>query len=469
MTDGHDNFEGSEPPQEPNIWQSEASQRPMPSPYPSQAPHPGPDYWYPPEGPRSEEPQNAWPSPQRRKPRRAIAGLAAGAVVAAAIGAAVIGFSGSGDGQPRQTSVLENPFSQQQGGGGQNQSPSGSGSGQGQQSPYGFGYGGGQGQTSPFGNGGGSGGTSSGTTQATSAQQVGIVDINTVIDYGQAQAAGTGMILTSNGEILTNNHVVNGATTISITVISTGKTYSASVVGTDPTDDVAVLQLNGASGLATAKLGDSSKVAVGDSVTAVGNAGGTGGTPSAAKGSVTALNQTLTASDGNGSGSETLTGMIQVNADVQAGDSGGPLYSANDTVIGIDTAASTGSQATTTGFAIPIAKATSIANQIESGGAGNSNIHTGSAGFLGVQLSPSGASSLGAAIVGVVPNSAAAGAGLQAGDTITAVNGTAVSSADAVTAAISGLQAGKKISITWSDSAGQSHTATVTLGTGPAD
>ncbi|MCW2547760.1 MAG: hypothetical protein JWN96_2220, partial [Mycobacterium sp.] len=316
------------------------------------------------------------------------------------------------------------------------------------------------------------GGTSSGTTQATSSQQVGIVDINTVIDYGQEQAAGTGLILTSNGEILTNNHVVNGATSISITVISTGKTYTASVVGTDPTDDVAVLQLSGASGLTTAKLGDSSKVAVGDSVTAVGNAGGTGGTPSAAKGTVTALNQTLTASDEGGSGSETLTGMIQVNADVQAGDSGGPLYSANDTVIGMDTAASTGSQATPTGFAIPIAKATSIADQIEAGGSGNSNIHTGSAGFLGVQLSPSDASSFsstGAPIVGVVPNSAAAAAGLQAGDTITAVNGTAVSNADAVTSAISGLPAGKKISVSWVDSSGQTHTATVTLGTGPAD
>jgi S1-C subfamily serine protease len=164
--------------------------------------------------------------------------------------------------------------------------------------------------------------------------------------------------------------------------------------------------------------------------------------------------------------------MIQVNADVQAGDSGGPLYSANDTVIGIDTAASTGSQATTTGFAIPIAKATSIADQIEAGGSGNSNIHTGSAGFLGVQLSPSDASSFsstGAPIVGVVPNSAAAAAGLQAGDTITAVNGTAVSNADAVTSAISGLPAGKKISVSWVDSSGQSHTATVTLGTGPAD
>jgi S1-C subfamily serine protease len=483
MTDGHDDFETNEPPHEASFWPSDPYQRPMPSPYPSQAPHPGPDYWYPPEGPRFAGPQNAWPSPQRGKSRRSVAGLAAVAVVAAAIGAAVIGFSGSGNGEPRQASVLENPFSPQEGGGfpggsgNQSQeSPFGNdGGGQGQQSPYGYGYGGGQGQTSPFGSGGASGsggGTSAGTTQATSAQEVGIVDINTVIDYGQEQAAGTGMILTSNGEILTNNHVVNGATTISITVISTGKTYSASVVGTDPTDDVAVLQLSRASGLMTAKLGDSSKVAVGDNVTAVGNAGGTGGTPSAAKGAVTALNQTLTASDQDGSGSETLTGMIQVNADVQAGDSGGPLYSANNTVIGMDTAASAGSQATPTGFAIPIAKATSIAQQIESGSSSNSNIHTRSAGFLGVQLSPSdasGFSSSGAAIVGVIPNSAAAGAGLQAGDTITAVNGTAVSNTTAVTAAISGFQAGKKISITWLDSARQSHTATVTLGAGPAD
>jgi S1-C subfamily serine protease len=262
---------------------------------------------------------------------------------------------------------------------------------------------------------------------------------------------------------------VNGATTISVTIVATGKTFTAKVVGTDPTDDVAVLQLSGASGLATAKLGDSSKVAIGDAVTAVGNAGGKGGVPSAAAGKVTALNQTITAGNENGTGSETLSGMIQVDADVQAGDSGGPLFSADDTVIGMDTAASTGKQTAATGFAIPIAKATSIAKQIESGAA-SSTIHIGSAGFLGVQLQENGGlANSGAAIAGVIANSGAANAGLVAGDTITAVNGATIADASGLSTAISGYQAGKQVSLTWTDSSGQSHTASVTLGNGPAD
>ena len=97
-----------------------------------------------------------------------------------------------------------------------------------------------------------------------------------VLGYQNAEGAGTGMVLTSNGEILTNNHVVNGATSITVTVASTGKSYRADVVGTDPTDDVAVISLRNASGLKTAKIGDSSGVAVGDSIVGVGNAGGTG-------------------------------------------------------------------------------------------------------------------------------------------------------------------------------------------------
>src|SRR6185312_5146679 len=111
-----------------------------------------------------------------------------------------------------------------------------------------------------------------GSGSATAAQCAGGVDINTVINYGAAAAAGTGIVLSSDGEILTNNRVI----------VSTGKPSTATVVGDDPTDDVAVLQLSGASGLTTATLADSSSVAVGNAVTAVGNAGGTGGTPSAA-------------------------------------------------------------------------------------------------------------------------------------------------------------------------------------------
>ena len=114
---------------------------------------------------------------------------------------------------------------------------------------------------------------------ATSAQSVGVVDIDTVLKYQGAQAAGTGIVLTSSGVILTNNHVIDGATSISVTVVSTGATYTATVVGDDPTQDVAVLQLQNASGLKTAKLGDSNGVSVGEAVTGVGNAGGVGARP----------------------------------------------------------------------------------------------------------------------------------------------------------------------------------------------
>ena len=337
--------------------------------------------------------------------------------------------------------------------------------------PYGDGTGQGSGG---FGNGsggfgdGGSGsssGAGTGTSrEATDAESVGVVDITTVIDYGQAEAAGTGVVLTANGEILTNNHVVAGATKVTVTVVSTGQSYAAKVVGTDATDDVAVLQLSGASGLNTAKL-SSDDVSVGDAVTAVGNAGGTGGTPTAATGTVTALNQSITASDEGGSDPEQLTGMIQVDADIQAGDSGGPLYDSDGEVVGIDTAASSGQSGSTVGFAIPIEKATSIADRIESG-EDSATIQQGTPAFLGVQLAQDTTGA--ATISGVVDGSPAAGAGLQAGDTITAVGGTTVDSADALSAALAEQDAGDQVRVTWVDSTGTSHTATITLVAGPA-
>ncbi len=444
----------------------------MPPPAAPHAEHPGPSYWYPPQGAQyGPPPTGIWvpQQPQRKKSHRAIAALAIGAVVALTAGAAAIGIEHS---RSVETSALSNPTSPNSSTGTNPFSSGGSGSSGNSGSSGSSGSSGNSGtftdpgQTSPF-NSNGNGATSTG--QATSAQSVGVVDINTVLNYGQGQAAGTGMILTSNGEILTNNHVVKGSTSISVVVVSTGKTYTATVVGTDPTDDVAVLQLKGASGLSTAKLGTSTSVAVGNAVTAVGNAGGTGGTPSAAAGTITALNQHITASDEGGGNPETLTGLIETDANVQAGDSGGPLYASNDTIIGMDTAASSGS-ATTQGYAIPIAKALSIADQIEAGKE-SSTIHIGASGFLGVETSADSgfSTTAGASIIGVIDNSAAANAGLAAGDTVTAVDGTAVTSASQLSTLMGNHQAGQQVSITWVDSSGQSHSATVTLGTGPAD
>jgi S1-C subfamily serine protease len=307
----------------------------------------------------------------------------------------------------------------------------------------------------------------SSSTSATAAQQVGAVDIDTVLKYQGAAAAGTGMILTSSGEVLTNNHVVDGATSIKVTVVSTGATYVAKVVGTDPSDDVAVLQLQGASGLATADTGNSSSVRAGDTVTAVGNAGGRGGTPSAAKGSVVATGRSLTASDGNGLDAETLTDMIEIRAAVVAGDSGGPLYDAGGKVIGMDTAASStfGSGGQEVAYAIPIDRALSIAGQIESRRQ-TSTIHIGYPAFLGVSLQDSFD---GPVVAAVGPGTPAARAGLQEGDVITSVGGRAITSASSLASVVGAHDPGDRVTLAWTDTLGRSHSATIVLATGPAD
>ena len=211
------------------------------------------------------------------------------------------------------------------------------------------------------------------TSQIASRVDPGLVDVVSTLGDEQATAAGTGIVLTSNGEILTNNHVIDGATSIKVTDVGNGRTYTATVVGYDATQDVAVIQLQNASGLTVASLGNSSTVQTGDSVTALGNAGGKGGTPSVASGTVTALNQSITASDEGSGNSEQLTGLIETNADIQPGDSGGSLVNSYGQVIGMDTAASSSGsqvqsqsgQTTEQAYAIPINEATSIAQQID--------------------------------------------------------------------------------------------------------
>jgi S1-C subfamily serine protease len=316
----------------------------------------------------------------------------------------------------------------------------------------------------PGDSGGSFGGTSTSTgttTTASAAQQVGIVEINTVLQYQNAEAAGTGMVLTSDGEILTNNHVVDGATSISVTISRTGATYDATVVGTDPTDDVAVLQLSDAYGLQTAKL-STAAATVGESVTGVGNAGCTG-TLTAATGTVTALGQSITASDETGGDAEQLTGLIEVDAAIQAGDSGGPLYGDDGTIIGMDTAASSGGPADA--YAIPIATAQAIADQIESG-VDNATIHQGNPAFLGVSMAD-GAS--GPTVAGVLSGGAAESAGITAGDVITSIDGTSIASAADLSSEMAGYNPGDRVTVTWTTAAGASESATVTLGTGPAD
>jgi S1-C subfamily serine protease len=312
-----------------------------------------------------------------------------------------------------------------------------------------------------------------------------LVDVISTDGYQGATSEGTGIVLTSNGEVLTNNHVIEGATSVKVIDIGNGKTYTATVVGYDASHDVAVIQLQNASGLTTASLGDSSSVQTGDSVTALGNAEGKGGTPSVATGTVAALNQSITASDELSAVSEQLTGLIETNAPIQPGDSGGPLVNSYGQVIGMDTAASSNyqfqgqSSTATQAYSIPINDALSIAKQIEAGTT-SADVHIGATAFLGLEIGGSSSNTGGfggqngqsgtsaVTIAGTVSGSPAANAGLTQGDTITAIAGQSVTSAEDVAHGLVKYHPGDSISVSWTDTSGQSHTTNLTLTSGPA-
>jgi S1-C subfamily serine protease len=307
----------------------------------------------------------------------------------------------------------------------------------------------------------------SAATPATAAQEKGVVTIDTVIGYDQSQqAAGTGMVLTSDGTVLTNNHVIQGATSIAVTDETTGKQYTADVVGADATNDVAVLKLRDASGLSTVTLDDDGGASTGDVITDVGNAEGTGDLV-AATGTVTATDQDIQVQSESGTGTESLTGLLQLAAQVVSGDSGGPVLDSEGEVVGMATAASSGT-ADVTGFAIPISTAKLIADEILAGKS-SSTITIGLPAFLGVQISSTATGTTsGVPIAGTVEGSGAASAGLAAGDTITSVDGTAVTSSDQLTEIISGHDVGDRVSVGYTTSDGTATTAIVTLTAGPA-
>jgi len=306
--------------------------------------------------------------------------------------------------------------------------------------------------------------------------QPGVVDIYTQLSSG-VSGAGTGVILSPEGEVLTNNHVIDGSTGISVVHVSTGQRYTAVVVGTVPSEDIAVLQIQGAANLPTVPIGKSSSVRVGDPIVALGNAGGVGGAPHAVSGNVEALNQTITATDLDGSHPETLSGLIQIDAPLEPGDSGGPLINKSGQVVGIDTAASATrrfSAGDSVGFAVPIDRATALAAQIEAGQA-SATVHLGVPGQLGVIMSdpvPSttgGGAAEGVIVAEVMPGSPAANAGVVAGDTLTEVDGQPATTPDGVAAQIKQHRAGEKINFSWTDSSNRRRTATVILDPGPAD
>jgi S1-C subfamily serine protease len=363
---------------------------------------------------------------------------------------------------------------------------------------------------------GGVAGGSASQTAILSKVEPGLVIINTTLQYNSEQAAGTGMVINSDGLVLTNNHVIEDSTSITATDLGNGHRYTAKIIGYDVTGDVALIQLQKASGLRTVPIGQSNSVKIGDSVLAMGNAEGEGAIVPAA-GSVTGLNQTITASDSGGSiTSETLHGMIETDANVVSGDSGGPLADAAGDVIGMDTAGSGGNfqnQGSTDGYAIPIDTALSIARQIAAGQA-SSTITLGYPAFMGIYIAPGNAGanpmqqaqeeegngvggfgggfggvggtpacytddsgltapeqiadvSSGTLIIGVICNSPAQSIGLTNGSVITAVNGQTVGGPSSLTQIVSKYKPGQSIQVSWVTPGNQRETRSLALIAGP--
>jgi S1-C subfamily serine protease len=346
----------------------------------------------------------------------------------------------------------------------------------------------------------------------------GLVDITATLRYTGQVFEGTGMVLSSSGLVLTNNHVVDGSTGLTATVVTSGRKYRAQIVGTDATDDIALLKLTGASGLTSVRVGDSSKVTLHSPVVALGNAGGAGGTPTVTSGSITALNRTITASDAGSGDSETLHNMLQTNAQIAEGDSGGPLANAAGQVIGMNTAANTqsfGRPGSNEGFAIPINHALAIAHQMAAGN-GSAKIRIGQPAFMGIAVASTSSSaassndspqqqlsqlnqtagqfggginsngrclgngagnpvprsiapaSTGTLIAGAFCHAPAAAAGLTGGDVILAINRQTVGAPSSLTGVLARYHPGQTVSVTWMDTSGQRHTSSVTLTSGPA-
>lgn len=452
----------SNAPQEPGPWGGSAGD-PGRGPYqwggapgdPGRGPYQWgpPGGWGPPQGPRGPGGWTyGWSSPSR--PRRTLPGtvtailLIVAVLVGLGIGHGVWRSIRNASGSTNGNGGITNPFGNN-GNGGNNGGQFGNGNG-------GF-------------IGGGNGNGSLNGVAANVASEM--VDIDTDLSYESAEAAGTGIVLTSNGYVLTNNHVIAGATSLKATDIGNGNTYTATVVGYDRTHDVAVIKLSGASGLKTASFGDSDKASVGQQVVGLGNAGGVGGTPSEAAGQILALGQSITAQDEANGTSERLTNLIETNANIQSGDSGGALIDSSGQVIGMITAASTGFSFQTggnQGFAIPINQAMTIGDTIRSGQT-TSTVHIGATAFLGVEIDTSGsaANASGAVISSTISGGPAAQAGLGPGDVITSVGGKTVDSPAALTNLIQGYHPGDNVTVDWNTPGGQSQHTSVTLSSGP--
>jgi len=301
----------------------------------------------------------------------------------------------------------------------------------------------------------------------------GLVDINTTMSYQGAVGAGTGILLNPDGEVLTNNHVIEGATEITAVSLANSRTYPVDVIGFDRDNDIALVRLRGAGGLPTAVLGTSATVAVGDPIAAIGNSNGPGAPPSYAPGAVTQIGASVRASNEAGGGTRELYDLIRVAADIRPGDSGGPLVNSAGQVVGVNVAATltyradgvTGGE----GFAIPIDRALAIANQIRAGAASDS-IHIGDTAFIGVAIADSPLlrnGGTGAVVRQVLPGTPAQAIGLLGGDVITAVDGIPIASAADLSAVMNQRKPGDTVMLTWVDGGGIVRNAPLVLAKGP--
>jgi len=334
-----------------------------------------------------------------------------------------------------------------------------------------------------------------------------VVDVTATLTYDDETASGTGFVIDARaGLILTNNHVIRDATSVSVTVPATDETYPAGIVGVDVAADVAVLQIRPVAGLPAAPLGNSTTVSAGARVMSFGNQAGAGGSPAVAPGVITGTDRTIQADDGAAGFSETLHGMLATTAQIEPGDSGGPLAGSSGTVIGVDTAAGTGGAET--GYAIPINAAMAAERQI-AGRQPGQGVSLGVGGFLGVIVGsgtarspavqqareravaagPASASNsagciptqadvttpatiapvpAGALVVGVLCGTGAATAGIASGDVIITADGHQVQSPDALTTIVAGCAPGTVVPVTWVSTAGLARTARIRLGPAPA-
>jgi S1-C subfamily serine protease len=313
-----------------------------------------------------------------------------------------------------------------------------------------------------------------------------IVDVTSTLASQGSEAAGSGMVLTASGEILTNNHVIENATSIVVKISSGSQTFPAKVVGTDVVHDVAVLQAQGPSGLPVLPLGNSAQVSVGDSVIAIGNALNRPGPPAVTEGSITGVARSITVQNDVGV-AEQLSDLFETTAQLEPGNSGGPLFDATGRVIGMNTAATTGSNpnfGSNDGFAIPINDAIGIVHQIEHA-PGTRTVNPGTSGLLGVAVqfngsagdgehAPAGRASsgaqgrAGALVVQVQAGSPAENAGLVSGDDIVSVDGQTITSSATFTQTIAAKNAGDTVQISWIDQQGNHHSVAIQLASRPA-